>query len=115
MAKLEVTQTGSRVETRMRGRVFRYAPQAPRSKERRRVCVLSSWSGAMLEQWGVEQPCHGPKCTHGHQTRDEIEKLVHEGIMRFVGIGRNVATYTYGREWKGVDSGHTSVKVMQLV
>ena len=117
MAQIQVTQTGDRIETRIRGRVFRYAPVAPRSKERRRVCVLSSWAGAMLERWGVEQPCHGPKCTHGHQSRDEVAKLVRDGILAFVaGSEGNVATYTYGRTWKGIASGGPlGPKVMQLV
>jgi hypothetical protein len=117
MAQIQVTQTGDRIETRIRGRVFRYAPVAPRSKERRRVCVLSSWAGAMIERWGVEQPCHGPKCTHTHQSRDAVNALVKDGVLRFIpGSESNVATYTYGRTWKGIASGGPlGPKVMQLV
>lgn len=117
MAQIQVTQTGDRIETRIRGRVFRYAPVAPRSKERRRVCVLSAHAARMLECWGEEQPCHGPKCTHGHQSRDEVSKLVRDGILTFVaGSEGNVARYTYGRTWKGVPSGGPQgAKVMQLV
>jgi hypothetical protein len=114
MAQIQTTQTGERIETVTRGRVFRYAPSAPKSKERRRVCVLSSFAGAMLERWGIDQPCHGPRCTHGHQTRDAVETLVKDGVLRYVGIGRNVAAYSYGRTWKGVVSGGLE-KVMQLV
>jgi hypothetical protein len=78
--------------------------------------VLSSWAGAMLERWGVNQPCHGPRCTHGHQTREAVEVLVRGGILRYLpNSGRNVAAYTYGRTWKGVESAHSSVRVMQLV
>ena len=118
MAQIQVTQTGDRIETRIRGRVFRYAPVAPRSKERRRVCVLSAHAARMLECWGEEQPCHGPKCTHGHQSRDEVNKLVREGILRLVPNSEgNVASYSYAREWRGVLSDYRGAreKIMQLV
>jgi len=117
MAQIQVTQTGDRIETRIRGRVFRYAPVAPRSKERRRVCVLSSFEGGLLERYGVEQPCHGSNCTHGHQTPEEVHKLVMDGILKIVpGSFGYVATYIYAREWKGVPSGGPQgAKVMQLV
>ena len=114
MAKISTIRTGLRVETTIRGRVFRYAPVAPRSKERRRVCVLSSWSGAMLDRWGIEQPCHGPRCTHSHHTREAVDALVRDGVLKYLGRGRMVATYTYGRTWKGVLSARVA-KVMQLV
>jgi hypothetical protein len=115
MATIQTTQTGKAVKTEVRGRVFRYAPVA-KSKERRRVCVLSSWAGAMLDRWGIDQPCHGPRCTHGHQTRDAVDVLVRDGVLKYIGVGRNVATYSYGRTWKGVPSGGPmGPKVMQLV
>ena len=116
MAQIHKTQTGDQVKVQVRGRVFRYAPVAPRSKERRRVCVLSSWSGAMLDRWGINQPCHGPNCTHTHQTREAVDVLVRDGVLRYIGQGRNVASYSYGRTWKGVPSGSPlGPKVMQLV
>jgi hypothetical protein len=124
LAHFETIQTGNRVETHIRGRVFRYAPKQPKglqrppaSKELRRVCVLDGHHGAMLERWGVDQPCHGPRCTHRHHTRAEVEKLVRDGILKYVaGSQRNVAVYVYGRIWKGVPSGGPQgAKVMQLV
>jgi len=102
--------------------VFRFAPKAKRdgnvtrsvSKEARRVCVLNEQDSGLLEHGGVGQPCHGPKCRHSHLTREAVEKLVQENILRYVrGSGRNVAGYSYGRTWKAVPS--DNVKVMQLV
>ena len=126
MAQIERVQTGLRVETHIRGRVFRFAPKAKRSaygdravtvsKERRRVCVLSAHDGRMLEHWDSSQACFGPGCRHVHQTRAEVDKLVAEGILRYLpGSMRNVAAYSFGRTWKGVPSGPSRVKVMQLV
>lgn len=118
MAQIQTIQTGDSVETRVRGRVFRQDQQnaeRPKSKERRRVCVLSAHGARMLESWGVGERCHGAGCSHAHHTRESVESMVREGIMRWIGAGRNVAGYSYGRSWKGVDSGGTSVKVMQLV
>jgi hypothetical protein len=116
MARVETIQTGDRVETRVYGRVFRYAPSAPRSKERRRVCVLNQHAGAMLARWGVEQPCHGARCTHTHQSREAVDALVRDGILKYLGRERAVATYVYGRIWKGVPSGGPmGPKTMQLV
>jgi len=85
------------------------------SKERRRVCVLSARGGNELEHWGMAQPCFGPGCFHTHQTREAIADLVAKGIMKWVGVGKNVAAYTYGRTWKAMPSGPQREKVMQLV
>ena len=122
MAHIEHVQTGVRVKTHIRGRVFRFAPKAkrtvtiPRSRERRRVCVMSTHDGRMLEHWSEGQPCFGPRCTHTHQTREQVDRLVAEGILRYVpGSSNNVAAYSFGREWKGVPSGTERMKVMQLV
>lgn len=124
MAHIEHVQTGVQVKTHIRGRVFRFAPKAPSSKhhlvvksrERRRVCVLSRHDGRMLEHWGEAQVCFGPKCQHTHQTRIEVDRLVAEGILRYVPeSSNNVAAYSFGREWKGVPSGTERMKVMQLV
>ena len=121
MAQIERVQTGLRVETHIRGRVFRFAPKAKHpakviSRERRRVCVLSAHDGRMLEHWDSSQACFGPGCRHVHQTRAEVDKLVAEGILRYLpGSMRNVAAYSFGRTWKGVPSGPSRVKVMQLV
>ena len=122
MAEIQTVRTGHRVETRIRGRVFRFAPKEKRSavkvrsKELRRVCVMDRHSGRMLEHWGEGQPCYGPKCTHTHQTRAEVDKLVRDGILRYVpGSNRNVAAYSFGRVWKGIQSEVARLKVMQLV
>ena len=128
MAHFETVKTGDKIETRIRGRSFRFAPQRakakglerpPASRERRRVCVLDSHNGRMLECWGVDQPCFGPRCTHRHHTRDEVDKLVKDGILKYVaGSQRNVAVYTYARTWKGMPSGpggKLAFKCMQLV
>jgi hypothetical protein len=48
-------------------------------------------------------------------SRDVVDGLVREGILRYVGTGRAVAGYTYGRTWKGVQSGSNREKVLQLV
>lgn len=50
-----------------------------------------------------------------HQTREAVEGLVRDGILKWVGAGKNVAAYSYGRTWKGVPSGPNRMKVMQLV
>ena len=118
MASLETVKTGSRIETRVRGRVFRYAPDPamPKSKERRGICVLNQHAGAMLYRWGVEQPCYGARCTHTHQSADAVAALVRDGVMKYLGWDHAVATYVYGRTWKGVSSGGPQgVKGMQLV
>jgi hypothetical protein len=125
IAHIEQVQTGSRIETHIRGRVFRFgrrrlggAAARVASKERRRVCVLSRHAMRMLESWGVSQPCYGPRCDHGHLSRDVVDELVREGILRYIGTGRMVAGYTYGREWRGMPSGpggKLAVKCMQLV
>jgi hypothetical protein len=104
----------------VRGRIFRRKPRKTArqvSPERRRVCVLDRHHGRLLEHWGEGQPCFGPKCSHKHQTRIEVDKLVREGVLRYVpGSRGNVAAFTYGRIWKGVPSGWpTGPKVMQLI
>ncbi len=119
MADFAHVQTNGRVETFGRGRVFAKRKQSdpPASQERRRVCVLSEGSMRLVECWGIRQPCAGPTCDHKHLTREAVNALVGDGILRFVhGSGRNVAGYTYGREWRGVPSGGPmGPKVMQLV
>src|SRR5271157_225342 len=120
MADLQRVQTGARIETRVSGRQFRFAPnsQPAHSRERRRICVLSAHSSRMLECWEQEQPCSGPRCTHIHLSRESVARLVRDGVMRWIGRERNVAGYTYGREWKGVPSGpggKLAMRTMQLV
>lgn len=120
MAQIQQVQTGARIETHVRGRVFRYAPQLPKgqrpsSKERRRICVLSHHSGRLMEHWGYGEECHGPTCHHTHLTREAVDGLVRDGVLKYIGDGRNVASYTFGRTWKGAPSGNERVKVMQLV
>jgi hypothetical protein len=118
MAEISITHTGHRMETHMRGRVFRFAKKRARgqrisTKEMRRICVLDGAAGHALEHWGITQPCHGPTCNHGHQTREAIERLVASGVLRWVGKGCNVAAYTQGREWRPAPSDHHTV--MQFV
>ena len=126
MAKISYTSTSGRVEAHIRGRVMRSQDQPragnreprERSKERRRVCVLTERGGRELEHWGMEQPCFGPGCHHLHQSREAVSKLVADGILRWCGIGKNVAMYVYGREWRGVPSGpggRLAMRAMQLV
>lgn len=120
MAKIEIELRSGAVRTFVRGRVMRsherggakQYPQ-PASKERRRVCVLSARGARELEHWGMAQPCYGNGCHHHHQTREEVEKLVREGVMRWVGIGKNVAAYSFARTWQGRTS--AGMKTMQLV
>lgn len=122
MAQIESVTTSGKIVTMVRGRVMRSQvidhsrrrlPEV--SKERRRVCVLSSRGGNELEHWGMTQPCFGPGCHHTHQTRESVADMVAKGIMKWVGIGKNVAAYSYGRTWKAMPSGRTREKVMQLV
>jgi hypothetical protein len=82
------------------------------------VCLLSAQGGRELEMWGQGQPCFGPGCHHTHISRDAANKLEHDGVLRYIGKGRNVATYTYGRTWRGVPSGSggkLAMRTMQLV
>ena len=128
MAHLETIQTGFRVVTHVRGRVYR--DQAGRkkpeqtlasrirthAKQRRRVCLLSAFAAEQLEQWGANHPCYGSLCNHAHHTRARIVMLVKSGDLRWVGAGENVAAWIDHREWKGVPSGGPrGPKVMQLV
>ncbi len=132
MAEIRRVQIGQRIETHIRGRVFRYAPKAKKRKpgqiaERRVVCVLTTHDGQLLEHWGVGQRCHGGDCRHIHLTRAVVNSLERDGVLRFVpGSGRNVAAYTFGRTWKAIPSGGPQaensrrspreyVTVMQLV
>jgi len=119
MATIETTQTGDRIETHVRGRVFRFAPKAKcqpqRSavKEKRRICVLSVHAARQLA-WGYSQPCYGATCTHGHWTRDAVEKMVADGQMEWVaGSGKNVAAWVSSRTWQPAPS--AGMTVMQLV
>lgn len=118
MAHVEVVQTGFRVVTHVKGRVYRQQPSAQRkqpeqslnsrirgaAKQRRRVCLLSTRDANWLEEYGISQPCFGPGCTHAHHTRREIERMVAKGMLRWVGDARaqNVAAYVDPRHWKGV-------------
>jgi len=74
----------------------------------------------MLDRWGIEQPCHGPRCTHSHHTREAVDALVRDGVLKYLGRGRTVACWTAGtpdrsgiRNWRGKLS--ATVKTMQLV
>ena len=104
-----------------RGRVFAKRKQSdhPASRERRRVCVLSEYSTRLVELWGIRQPCSGPTCDHKHLTREAVNALVGDGILRFVrGSGRNVAGYVYGREWRKMPcwpGGKLAMWTMQLI
>lgn len=111
-----MTSTNGYVQIQVRGRVLRNGVQdRSRSSEKRKVCLLSDRGGKELEMWGIGQPCFGAKCCHTHITRIAANRMYKEGIIRFVGQGRNVAAYAYARTWKGVPSGPERMKVMQLV
>jgi hypothetical protein len=115
MAESHTIQTGKRIETHIKGRVFASPqPQFSRVLEKRRVCVLSNHSGRMLQEWGQWHPCFGPGC-HDHQTREAVEVLVRDGVLRWVGKERNVAAFSYGKTWKPKESGGPSgPRVWQL-
>ena len=123
MAEINRVVMGRRTVTHIRGRVFRFAPKAkrkgmvkPANAERRVVCVLNSHDTALLEYWQTGQRCHGPLCRHEHLTRESVNALVLDGVLKFIpGSGRNVAGYIYGRTWKPAPSGPEREKVMQLV
>jgi len=123
MAQIQRVITGRNVVTVVRGREYRFAPkprqqQQSAPKARRRVCVLNAHASRMMECWGEDQPCHGPKCTHTHQSRAAVEALVRDGVLRWVGRDHNVAAYSYGRTWKGMPSGtggKLATRTMQLV
>lgn len=113
MAEINVLITSGRVVTHIRGRIMQKPVVA--SKERRRICVLTARGGNELEMWAINQPCFGPGCFHTHQTRDAVSALVNDGILKWVGTGRNMAAYSFGRTWKAMPSGPAREKVMQLV
>jgi len=131
MAHIETVQTGFRVETHIRGRVYRNEPgkgsqgpnqrpaqtlqsrMRPAAKQRRRVCLLSARDARWLRDHGISQPCFGPGCTHSHHTRARIEMLVKSGDLEWIGESKNVACWPDPREYKGARSG--PVKTMQLV
>ena len=128
LAHLEQTTTGFKVITHVRGRVYRKdrghftkPSQSLKARvslgavKRRTVCVLSALAADQLESWGINQPCHGPTCTHAHHTRARIRMFIESGELRWVGNGENVAAWTADLTWKGVPSGPERVKVMQLV
>lgn len=118
MASLVTAENNGHTSTRVQGRVFRkFAKKTPgqkiNSKESRRVCVLTTRGGRELEHWSIDQPCYGPGCHHTHQTREEVEKMVRSGMLRWVGKGNNVAAYTEGKEWRPKAS--DGFTVLQLV
>jgi hypothetical protein len=124
MAHLQTVQTGFRVVTVVRGRVYRQQPSQrrqssiatriqPRSIQHRRICLLSARDARWLEEYGTAQPCFGPGCNHAHHTRKEIERMVKAGILRWVGEGQNVATYPEDRRW--ISRRSAGFAAMQLV
>jgi len=118
LAHVETIQTGNRVTTYVKGRVYRQRPSRQQrrpeqslnsrmrhaAKQRRRVCLLSVRDAIWLEEYSISQPCFGPGCTHAHHTRKQVEQMVAAGQLRWVGDGRtkNVAAWTDPREWRGV-------------
>lgn len=125
MAHLEIRTTNGRVITHVKGRVFRFQngnqPQrdtlARRSqdatKERRRVCLLTVQAAAQLEQWHISQPCFGRGCKHTHHTRASIEAMEKRGEVRWIGAGKNVATFARVKVWKPAKS--EGMTVLQMV
>lgn len=103
MAHVEAIETNGSVVTRVRGREYRYTPNHKPTRNlmqrmkvatrRRRICVLSHHGAQQLENWNQNQPCFGPGCHHAHYTRDEVEKMVSAGDLRWVGAGENVAAW----------------------
>jgi hypothetical protein len=128
MAHIEQVHTGFKVVTHVRGRVYRdqgserVRPSQtlkdrikPLAVKRRTVCVLSAQSAAQLQEFNINQPCHGPECTHAHHTRNRIRRLIESGDLRWVGNGENVAAWVSDPNWRGVKSGEGGrVKVMQI-
>ncbi len=125
MAEIQTVQSGLRVITHIKGRVYR-AQQGQRSNrhqreqnlsartsgrppQRRRICLLSARDARWLMEYGISQPCHGPECLHSHHTRAQIDVLVKSGNLRWVGKGENVACWPDPREWRGMG------EAMQLV
>lgn len=128
MAHIEVTTTGFKVITHVRGRVYRNQGSEkvrpsqtvkdrikPHAVKRRTVCVLSEQAATELQERNINQPCHGPGCTHAHATRNRIRRLIESGDLRWVG-GENVAAWVADPNWRGVKSGDGGgrVKVMQI-
>lgn len=120
MAHVTATETSGRIETHIRGRVFRKTHRKHQgavgrltSKEKRRICVMSTRDGHALEMWNQNQPCFGPTCRHTHQTRGEVARMVAAGTMRWVGDGKNVAAFSETRVFVPKSSG--GVACMQLV
>jgi hypothetical protein len=102
MAHIETVQTGMRVITHVRGRIYRSQQMGPRApkvrtilsttkKLRRTVCLLSAKEAEWLQDFGISQPCFGPQCNHKHMTRSEVEKMVKAGDVRWIGESQNVA------------------------
>lgn len=77
--------------------------------------MLSARGANELEMWNMNQPCYGPGCFHTHQTADAVTALVNDGILKWVGVGKKVAAYSFARTWKAMPSGAERVKAMQLV
>lgn len=98
-----------------RGRVLR---DGTISRERKRICVLDRQSSDAFS-YGYDEPCSGPQCRHRHQAREIVEQMVTSGVLRWLGKGKNVAGYVYGRTWKatpsGPEGGPKPIRVMQLV
>lgn len=110
MAHLETVQTGLRVVTYVRGRVVRSQDRGTRpvqgvhdrlrsaAKRRRRICLLSARDAELLEMFGVAQPCSGQGCRHSHHTREEMERMVAQGDVRWVGRTENVVAWRDARQ-----------------
>lgn len=118
MAILEREQRGQEEIVRIQGRVMKVKhepkPGEKPPRELRMICVLSGAGARALTELGIAQPCFG-NCYHSHHTRALVERLVRDGLLRWLGKGKNVAAYTGNREWKAMPSGALEVKVLQLV
>lgn len=123
MAHLETHISNGRVITHVKGRVFRFQNGNQRdtlaqrsqaqTKERRRVCLLTVHAAAQLEQWHISQPCFGKGCKHTHHTRESIEAMAQRGEVRWIGAGKNVATFVRVKVWKPAKS--EGMTVLQMV
>jgi hypothetical protein len=124
MAEIQTVQTGFRVETHIRGRIYRPGVQRvqtvrarsqTRAMARRRICLLSARDARWLEEFAVSQPCTGPGCHHSHHTRREVERMVAAGILRWVGKSQNVACWPEDLRWMSRRSqGYAAMQLVDL-
>lgn len=72
----------------------------PRSREKRRICVLDARCGSDLAHFSQQQLCYGPTCRHKHITRDGAQGLIKSGDYQWLGSGNNVLVSTREMHWE---------------